>query len=328
MRIDSLLRPSPRLAGAVLVLACLALPPGALAQARYFPVPSGSHPHDVAPATQAGGPVYFTAQRSGALGILTPGDGRVSMVDLGPGSAPHGVIIGPDGAPWITDGGLNAIVRVDPRTHAISRWPLPAEARDANLNTAAFDGSGRLWFTGQSGFYGRLDSSRGEIRVWKAPRGRGPYGIAATPAGEIWFASLAGNYIAQVDRTTGEAEVIDPPTARQGARRIAADSHGVLWVSYWNAGKLAAYDPAARAWREWSLPRDSHVYAVWVDPADQVWLSEWNANAILRFDPRTGRFDSFASDRRNAGVRQIGARAGEVWAAESGTDRLVRIPVR
>ena len=28
--------------------------------------------------------------------------------------APHGVIVGPDGAPWITDGGLNAMVRVDP----------------------------------------------------------------------------------------------------------------------------------------------------------------------------------------------------------------------
>jgi len=32
---------------------------------------------------------------------------------------PHGVIIGTDGAPWLTDGALNAIVRVDPASHAI-----------------------------------------------------------------------------------------------------------------------------------------------------------------------------------------------------------------
>ena len=34
--------------------------------------------------------------------------GRMS---LGAGAAPHGVVIGPDGAPWVTEGGHNAIVR-------------------------------------------------------------------------------------------------------------------------------------------------------------------------------------------------------------------------
>ena len=32
--------------------------------------------------------------------------------------------------------------------------------------------------------------------MWDAPRGRGPYGICATPAGEIWYCSLAGSFIA------------------------------------------------------------------------------------------------------------------------------------
>jgi len=34
-------------------------------------------------------------------------------------SAPHGVIAGADAAPRITDGGCNAIVRVDPKTRAV-----------------------------------------------------------------------------------------------------------------------------------------------------------------------------------------------------------------
>src|SRR4051812_13114571 len=34
--------------------------------------------------------------------------------------ATHGVIQGPDGAAWLTDGGQNAIVRVDPKTEEIS----------------------------------------------------------------------------------------------------------------------------------------------------------------------------------------------------------------
>lgn len=71
----------------------------------YFEVADGSHPHDVAAAPTPGGPVYFTAQRTGKLGILDAKTGKVEEVPLGQGSAPHGVIVGPDGAPWITDSG-------------------------------------------------------------------------------------------------------------------------------------------------------------------------------------------------------------------------------
>ena len=39
----------------------------------------------------------------------------------------------------------------------------------ANLNTAAFDGKGRIWFTGQNGIYGRLDPASGEMKLWDAP---------------------------------------------------------------------------------------------------------------------------------------------------------------
>ena len=49
------------------------------------------------------------------------------------------------------------------------------------------------------------------------------------------------------------------------------------------------------------------------------------ANAIVRFDPVSERFATFPSDRRSANVRQMLGRKGEVWGAESGTDRLVRV---
>ena len=145
---------------------------------REYPVPAGSRPHDVAPARDGG--VWYTAQGSGELGWLDPKTGTTRHIALGDGSAPHGVIVGPDGAPWITDGGLNAIVRVDPKTRRVRRFPLPAASAYANLNTAVFDRRGILWFTGQSGIYGRLDPRTGRMRVFPAPRGEGPYGITVT----------------------------------------------------------------------------------------------------------------------------------------------------
>ncbi|MBI4183112.1 MAG: lyase [Proteobacteria bacterium] len=309
----------------VATIALLALAPGAAgAEVRIesFRLPAGAHPHDVAPAPDGG--VWYTAQHQGALGRLDPATGEVRQIPLGEGSAPHGVIVGPDGAPWITDGGLNAIVRVDPRSLAVTRYPLPKDTGYANLNTAAFDRAGRLWFTGQGGYYGRLDPASGEVRVFKAPRGRGPYGIAATPEGEVYYASLAGSHIARIDLETGGASVIEPPTPGQGARRVWADSKGRVWVSEWNSGQVSVFEPGSGAWRSWKLPGERpRAYAVYVDETDTVWLSDFAANAILRFDPESGRFEVFPSPRPGAGVRQILGRAGEVWAPESGTDHLV-----
>jgi virginiamycin B lyase len=308
----------------VALLSSALIAPIAWGDSARFDVPAGSHPHDVAPAP-GGGPVYFTAQRSGHLGILDPATGHVDLVSLGSGSAPHGVIVGPDGAAWVTDGGLNAIVRVDPSTHQVRRWPLPADAPDANLNTATFDRRGRIWFTGQAGYYGRLDPGKNEMKVWRAPRGAGPYGICTTPEGDVYFASLAGNFIARADLDSGAATVIEPTTPKQGARRVWSDSRGRIWVSYWNTGQVAAYDPSSSSWREWKLPGTARAYAVWVDSVDRVWLSDWSTNSIVRFDPASERFETGSTA---AGVRQILGRTGEVWAAESGSDRLVRLPNR
>ncbi|HSD78464.1 MAG TPA: hypothetical protein VLA98_13715 [Solirubrobacteraceae bacterium] len=318
-------RRAPLAASALLLIACAAH----AAEPVYFDVARGSHPHDVAPAPVPGGPVYYTAQATGKLGIVDPATRKVEEIPLGRNSAPHGVVVGPDGAPWVTDGGQNAIVRVDAATRAVRVFPLPADVDYANLNTLTFDAKGRVWFTGQSGYYGRLVPATGELKVWKAPRGRGPYGIATTPKGDVYYASLAGNHIAKIDTETGEATVLEPPTKNQGARRVWSDSRGRIWVSYWNTGQVGVYDPATKAWREWTLPgRSPRAYAVWVDPTDKVWLSEWTANSIVRFDPGTEKFESFPSSRSGADVRQMLGRAGELWAAESGNDRLVMIPAK
>jgi virginiamycin B lyase len=313
----------PIVVAAVAVLA-LALEPAWAAQATYYAVPRGAHPHDVAPAPD--GSVWYTAQQQGALGILDPKTGKVTQIRLGPDSAPHGVIIGPDRAAWVTDGGQNAIARVDPTTHAVKLFPLPKEFPDANLNTATFDRKGILWFTGQNGVYGRVDPATGKVEAWKAPKGVGPYGIATTPNGDVWYASLAGDHIAKIDTVSGDALMVPPPKPDVGPRRIWPDSKGQLWVSFWNTGEVGRYDPIAKAWKVWGLPKSRHgCYAVYVDDKDKVWLSDWTNNAIVRFDPASEKFESFPSNRRRADVRQMLGRPGEVWGAESGADRLVVI---
>ena len=291
---------------------------------QEFAVPSGAHPHDVAPALEADGIVWYTAQHQEALGILNPLTGETRHIHLGSGARPHGVIVGPDGAPWITDGGLNAMVHVDPATEAVKVFPLPESTGYANLNTATFDNNGICWFTGQSGIHGRVDPQSGEMAVFESPRGRGPYGICTTPDGNVYYASLAGSYVGHIDLTTGAVTELDPPTAGQGARRVWSDSQSRIWVAEWNAGQVGLYDPSNGSWREWRLPGASpRAYAVYVDEHDIVWLTDFGANALVRFDPTDESFTAYSWPSSGAAVRQLLGRPGEVWGAESGADALV-----
>jgi virginiamycin B lyase len=315
-------KPMTRMIAVALLACALACGSARAAEVAYFPVPSGSHPHDVAPAPD--GSVWYTGQQAGNLGRLDPKTGKVETIPLGKGSAPHGVIVGPDGAAWVTDSGLNANVRVDPKTKEVKIFPLPKDFPNASLNTGTFDNKGIYWFTGQSGVYGRVDPATGKVDAWKAPRGAGPYGIATTPTGDVWYASLGGDHIAKVDTVTGEASVVDPPKKGAGPRRVWSDSKGVLWVSFWQSGELGRYDPMAKSWKTWPINDTKFgAYSVYVDDKDKVWLTDFSANAILRFDPATEKFQRFPSNKKDASVRQMLGRPGEAWGAESGTDRLV-----
>src|SRR5438270_9458024 len=167
---------------------------------RTFPVLAGAGAHDVYPAPD--GAVWFTAQSAGKLGRLDPRTGRSDLIALGPGAAPHGVTVGPDGAAWVTEGGQNAICRYMPGNRRVELFFVTCKP-NANLNTATFDTQGMLWFTGQAGVIGRFDPKTKDMKAWDAPRGSGAYGIAATPQGTVWYVSLAGNYLAQIDTTSG-----------------------------------------------------------------------------------------------------------------------------
>lgn len=311
------------LAGGALAAPAFAQAPAGRLQSWPLGTTAPTGIHDVAPAPDGG--VWFTAQRSGHLGWFDPKSGRTELVALGPRSSPHGVIQGPDKAAWITDSGQGAIVRVGWPDRAVRAFPLP-EGPYANLNTASFDLDGDLWFTGQSGVVGKVAVKTGAVTVKDAPRGRGPYGICTTPGGDVWWCSLAGSFIARVDRRSGESTVVEPPTRGQGARRVWSDSRGRIWVSEWSSGQLSMHDPASGRWRAWKPPGErTQVYAVYVDARDQVWLSEWSGNAVYRFDPGSEQFERFALPRPNAAVRQILGRPGEVWLPESGTEHITVI---
>jgi virginiamycin B lyase len=285
---------------------------------QEYAVPAGNYPHDAVP--DAYGYVWYAGQRSGTVGRLDPATGENLIVNIAPNSAPHGIIIGPDEAAWVTDGGLNAIVRVDTATLEVTVYPLPGPR--ANLNTPTFDHRGVLWFTGQSGYIGRLDPAVGVVQQWESPRGPGPYGIATAPDGTVWFASLAGSYLGRIDDDNGSVTQFDPPTPSAGVRRVWPDSQGRLWIAEYNVGQVGRYDPATGTWAEWRLPGErARSYAIYVDERDKVWLSDTGHDTVVMFDPDTEEFTTIEISTPS-NVAQLGGRKGEVWGAQRQRDHV------
>jgi len=129
-------------------------------------------------------------------------------------------------------------------------------------------------------------------------------------------------WLTKIDVVTGAVEVVNSPTRGAGARRVWSDSKNRLWVSLWNSGEVGLYDPQAKSWKKWKLPGNAPMaYSVYVDDQDAVWLTDFGSNTIVRFDPQREKFQSFPG--RN--IRQMLGRKGEVWAPESGDDRIIGI---
>ena len=222
----------------------------------------------------------------------------------------------------MTDGGLNAIVRVDPDTSAFRGFRLPPSTGYANLNTATFDRRGILWFTGQSGIYGRLNPKTGAMRVFRAPVGTGRTGSRRRRKGRSSTPRSRGATSREINVRTGKATVIRPPTAGQGARRVWSNSKGRLWVSEWNAGQGRPLRPGhaevARVGRPRACPALRRLRRrQGLRLADRL-----RAERARAFRAGHGKFTPVPL-RAGADVRQLLGRPGEVWGAESGADRLV-----
>jgi virginiamycin B lyase len=71
-------------------------------ESKYYELPKGDYPHDVAAGVSGG--AWYAGQKGGVAGRLDPAPGQIKRITPGKDSAPQGVIVGPDGAPWFTDG--------------------------------------------------------------------------------------------------------------------------------------------------------------------------------------------------------------------------------
>lgn len=142
-----------------------------------MPDPAARDPHTA--VFDKKGALWFTLQQSNMVGRLIPDGGDIKLVKMPTAnSRPYGIVISPDGTPWVSCNGSNCLARVDPQTMAVREYKLPEKSTSRRLDFAS---DGTIWYVNSSlGRLGRMDPKTGQIKEWPSPSGprSHPYAIA------------------------------------------------------------------------------------------------------------------------------------------------------
>lgn len=158
-----------------------------------YPMPDSTarDPHTL--VFDAAGDIWFTAQQSGFVGRLATRTGKIDLIKLdrlpnGRSSLPYGIVMDAKGAPWFCEFGTNKLVTINPRTLALTRYPLAHERTRPRRIAPTTDGA--IWYVDYArGFLGRLEPANGEVKEWASPSGGVslPYGMAVDDADRLWY---------------------------------------------------------------------------------------------------------------------------------------------
>jgi len=133
--------------------------------------------------------IWFTVQWGNFVGRLRLADRKVDLIPVPTeDSRPYGIIVAPDGRPWIALLGTNKLASVNPQTLKLTEHELPE--LDAAPRRIGATSDGRIYYTDYSrGSLGRLDPKTGNASEWVAPSGggSGPYAMAVDGADRVWY---------------------------------------------------------------------------------------------------------------------------------------------
>ncbi|MEX0891533.1 MAG: hypothetical protein WEB88_05125 [Gemmatimonadota bacterium] len=308
--------PPPRLllaaAGVLCVLAACAKTSPPLPSAgtmRHFPIPwENAFPSDV--AVDAEGRLWFTDRITHAVGMFDPATETFTRLETPTEkSAPYGMVAAPDGTLWFALSRGGGLGHLDPGEGVIREVPLAGLRLGPNLVAWS---EGAVWFTARDErAFGRYDPATGATAVWTGRVPGKPYGIAATPDGQVWIGIYDGSHLYRVDEHQDSFTVIDvrervrsslseerlaqlPPEVRErarwiqraaGMRRIAAAPDGSLWVAEFGRGRVSGVRPGTGEWwRIATLDQPSEPYGITVDPWGRVWFAEKGNGALVVWD--------------------------------------------
>jgi streptogramin lyase len=205
---------------------------------------------------------WFTSTGTNDIGIFDPTTGVFTQLPVPSpdtsssdttGGAASGITTGPDRNIWVSQDAYNAIVRINPTTHAITEFPIsttPGEllipAAGVGPGSIAAGPDGNIWFTESSvlqiGVINLATDVITQIPTSGIVQGGG---ITAGPDGNVWFTEIGPSAIAMIDPTTDDITTF--PLSYAGASPVALPltlgPDGNLWFAAPLNSVIGVFDP-------------------------------------------------------------------------------------
>jgi virginiamycin B lyase len=262
------------------------------------------------------------------------------------GLGPWSAVEDRDGMIWIPYYGRgNEVVRLNPKTAELTRFPLPFE-KTAGIHSVIPAPDGTVWFTEATiGGIGHLNPLTKEITEYRdtAPTGRpvGKHTVRVDESGNVW---TSGGPISRFDLTTKEFTHFDtpgtygnvvgkdgdqwftvfkedgpivritktgkvskfyPPT-KGTPQRLQVDSDGIVWFTERVGGKIGRFDPKTETFKEFQLPGPApSPYAIGIDRNHMIWYDSHEQDTIGRLNPDTGEVTEYPFPHSEISMREF-----------------------
>ena len=226
--------------------------------------------------------IWFTESNAHAIGMLNtsnlaqPIQNFDSAQGLPSNARPFGITVGPDAhgnsVIWFTDVSNNAIGMIDPTSHAITEFPVPASLAGFNgLNSEITTSGGKLYFTevkynsgvfnsAAIGIYTPATNTFNEVSM-NGPSGEEPFGIAVGSDGNIWFTEAVPDSSHPGSFLSSAVGVVNPtsltvsefPLSKPSGgvtpfpSRITVGPDGNIWFTDSANGAIGSLNPTSHA---------------------------------------------------------------------------------
>ncbi len=187
----------------------------------------------------------------------------------------YGVAVDRDDNAWVTNPGLDRVLKVESRTGRVTAVNL------APLVTPEVTETDRQR---------RLTVRAGQN---SAPTGhKAPRRLAADPNADlIWVALYTSDGLARINTKTNEVKEYSLPNRYASPYATAVDNTGAVWINTMNHDVLTRFDPKTERFTEYQLPtRGTEIRHVQVDnrtTPPTVWAPYNRTNKIVRLEFRS-----------------------------------------
>jgi streptogramin lyase len=246
-------------------------------------------------------------------------------------SSPLGIVAGPDGNLWFTEGAANNIGKVTV-AGVFKEYPVPTA--NAGLGNIAAGPDGNLWFTESRANQVAKITTSGFITEYSAgiTANSSPSGIAAGPDGNLWFTESGANQVAKVTSGGGGIRPTPPgvvteypvPTAGSSPTGIALGPDRNLWFTEYSGNNVARMTTAG-AVTEFAIPTaQAKPEGITAGPDGALWFAESGIGKVARFSG-SGTITEFPTHSASTAPWGIAAGPdGNVWFTENASRQVGR----